>query len=348
MIATETKINTGMIVLARESRGLSQKDLADRLGISPGKLSKAESGEQNLSEDQIVLLEQVLAYPREFFYQDAEAFLSSNLSFRKRHKVPQKMIFPIEARINVFRLQAEWLFRHTEKSSPKIPVFEIAVSGSPVEAARKLRKQWKIHAGMIENMSEVLESHEIPVLSFDFGTERVDSRLVLTKEQHPLIFLNSSMLGDRQRFSLAIELGHLVMHAHTNPAFDRNTGHESNLFASEFLMPEDDIRPDFKRDVTVNSLAELKRKWKVSMHALLYRAEDLGCISKNQKTYLLTQFNQLQIRRREPRELDVPVEKSRLMRDLITSYRRAQRLTIKEMATSLHLTEEEFLKIYSL
>lgn len=336
-----------MIILARESRGLSQKDLADRLNISPGKLSKAESGEQGLSEDQITLLEQVLAYPREFFYQDTDAFLSSNLSFRKRHKVPQKLIFPIEARINVFRLQAEWLFRHTQKPVPKTPLLDVGASASPEEAARKLRKQWKIHAGMIENMTEVLESHEIPVLSFEFGTERVDSRLILTNEKYPLIFLNSTMLGDRQRFSLAIELGHLVMHAHTNPSFDRDTGHEANLFAAEFLMPEEDIRPDFKVDVTVNSLAELKRKWKVSMHALLFRAEDLGCISKNQKTYLLTQFNQLQIRRREPRELDVPVEKSKLMRDLITNYRRAQRLTIREMAGCLNLTEEEFIKIYS-
>ncbi len=336
-----------MIVLARESRGLSQKDLADRLSISSGKLCKAESGEQNLGEEQIVRLEQLLGYPREFYYQDAEAFLPSHLSFRKRHKVPHKLIFPIEARINVLRLHAEFLFKSMQAPIPRIPVLDALKLNSPQEAAKKLRKLWAVPAGTVENMTELLEGREIPVLSFEFGTERVDSRLVLTKEKYPLFFLNKTLLGDRQRFSLAIELGHLVMHAYLHPSLDRDTGHEANLFAAEFLMPEDDIRPDFKEDVTVNSLAELKRKWKVSMHALLFRAEDIGCISKNQKTYLLTQFNQLQIRRREPVELDVPVEKPRLMRDRMTSYRRAQKITIREMAANLHLGEDEFLKIYA-
>lgn len=83
------------------------------------------------------------------------------------------------------------------------------------------------------------------------------------------------------------------------------------------------------------------------MHALLYRAADLEIISYNQKTYLLTQFNQLQIRRREPIELDIPIEKAILMRTLLTNYRKAQRLSINQLAECLHLSEDEFLKLYS-
>ncbi len=347
MVLTEEKINTGMIVLARESRGYSQKEMADLLGLSPGKLCKVELGEQNLGTEHLTKLETLLGYPHTFFYQEVESYLPSNLSFRKREKVAQKLIFPIEAQINISRIHAESLFKCLEKTNSEIPTLDIIKLGSAQEAAKKLRKIWEIPAGAIKNMTQILEEKEIPVLNFDFGTERVDSRLILTKEKHPLVFLNKTLLGDRLRFSLAYELGHLVMHAYLNTDFDRDTNHEANLFAAEFLMPEKDIRPDFNGDITVAKLAELKRKWKVSMVALLYRAADLECISYNQKNYLLSQFNNLQIRRREPVELDVPIEKAILMRDLITKYRKAQKLTLKETAASLHLTEEEFMRIYA-
>lgn len=347
MITIEEKINTGMIVLARESRGYSQKEMADLIGISPGKLCKVELGEQNMSEEQLIKLESALNYPRSFFTQEVNSFIPSNLSFRQRKKVPQKMIFPIEAQINIFRIHAEWLFKGLEKRNPKIPILDLDDFDSPEHLAQKLRKLWKVPAGTIQNMTELLESNQIPILSFDFGTERVDSRLMLTQDKYPLIFLNKTLLGDRLRFSLAIELGHLVMHAFTNPDFERDTNHEANLFAAEFLMPEKDIRVDFDNEVTFSKLVELKRKWKLSMHALLYRAADLEIISYNQKTYLLTQFNQLQIRRREPIELDIPIEKAILMRTLLTNYRKVQRLSINQLAECLHLSEDEFLKLYS-
>jgi Zn-dependent peptidase ImmA (M78 family)/DNA-binding XRE family transcriptional regulator len=347
MVATENKINTGMLVLARESRGYSQKEMADLIDISAAKLSRVESGEQNISEEQFTKLITHLGYPRSFYYQQNDAIISSHLSFRQRQKVPQKLLSPVEALINVYRLNVEALFKGLQKTLPAIPNLDITELGSAQEAAKKLRKSWKIPAGVIDNMTELLESHQIPVLSFDFKTERVDSRLILTKENYPLIFLNKSLLGDRLRFSLAYELGHLIIHAYSNPSFERNTNHEANIFAAEFLMPEKDIRPDFKDGVTVAKLAELKRKWKVSMHALLFRAEDLGFITYNQKTYILTQFNQLQIRRREPAELDIPIEKPVLIRDLFVKYRKVQRMTIKQLAEYLHLQEEEFLRMYA-
>ncbi|MBL0267161.1 MAG: hypothetical protein IPP99_00340 [Chitinophagaceae bacterium] len=67
-------------------------------------------------------------------------------------------------------------------------------------------------------------------------------------------------------------------------------------------------------------LGELKRKWKVSMIALLYRADDLGLLTPNQKRYLVQQFNQQNIRRREPQELDIPKENPKLMRRLLADY----------------------------
>ena len=100
-------------------------------------------------------------------------------------------------------------------------------------------------------------------------------------------------------------------------------------------------------EITIPRLAELKRKWKVSMQALLYRTSDLGLLTDNQKRYLLQQFNQLDIRRREPPEVDVPQEKPRLLRDLIVKYRKAQGMNVEKMAGFFHLKTEDFLKMYA-
>jgi Zn-dependent peptidase ImmA (M78 family) len=185
------------------------------------------------------------------------------------------------------------------------------------------------------------------LINFDFNTDRVDGMSILANGTFPIVFSNKRSLGDRQRFTLAYELGHLVMHLQTNPSFTRDISHEANEFAAEFLMPEKDIKGDFKDGVTVNILADLKRKWKVSMQALLYRANDIDIITDNQKRYLINQFNSMNIRRREPAELDIPRENSMKLRDLITTYKNKQKLNVKQLALFFNSSEDEFLNKYS-
>lgn len=345
MVALDIQLNPEMIILARESRGINQRDLAQMMEITPGKLCKVETGEQNLSDQQFAQLLEALNYPAEFFQQFSDAYIPSNLSFRKRLKVPKKVIAPVEAQINIYRLQAQWILGKLKLEKPEIPSIDPR-ENSIEEIVAQIRREWKLAPGVIESITTVVESQNIPILSFDFGSERVDSRLMLTNNDCPLIFVNKAMLGDRLRFSIAIELGHLIMHAYTSPDFDQKTAHQANLFAAELLMPRDEMLKDFDNDVTVEKLAKLKTKWKVSMHALLYRAEDLGVITYNRKNYLLTQFNQLQIRRREPIELDIPIEKATLMRDIFSKYRTAQKMSVSKLAKSLCTSEEEFLSMY--
>jgi len=335
-----------MVTLARESRGLVQRDLAEKLGISAGKLCRVEQDDQSFTQEMIERLCQVLNYPHSFFYQQGEAYISNAINFRKRVKVPSKVLMPIEAQISIFRLNIETLLTQLNQLAPRIPVLDVTTLGSPEEAAKQLRKQWKIPKGPLQDLTGLIEAKGIPVVSFDFGTDRVDSRTILVSGKHPVIVTNKRLQGDRQRFSLAFELGHIVMHAFSSPALDRPINHEANVFAAELLMPAEDIRKDLEEHITIPRLGELKKKWKVSMQALMYRANDLELLTPNQERYLISQFNSLKIRRREPEELDIPVEKPLLMRDLITRYRSAQKMSVKEMATLLHLTAEEFLEKY--
>ena len=80
--------NPEMIILARESRGLTQSNLAKSLSVSQGKLSKIEHGVLNASEEILNKLSEELGYPIEFFFQDEPVYGAglSPLYHRKRKK----------------------------------------------------------------------------------------------------------------------------------------------------------------------------------------------------------------------------------------------------------------------
>jgi Zn-dependent peptidase ImmA (M78 family)/transcriptional regulator with XRE-family HTH domain len=332
-----------MIVLAREARGLAQNELAERIGMSATNLSKIERGDIGISEGSIEAIATATGFPRHFFHQQGIP-VPENCTFRKRQHVAQKLLTPINAQANIHRRHVQFFTRALNITPPGMPNLNHC---TPTEAATQLRKLWGITTPVIDNLTRLLEAQGIPVLPFDFGTDRVDSRSMHTDDGHPIIFTNKALLGDKLRFSLAYELGGLVMHAGSTPSPDRDLSHETNEFAAEWLMPAEAIRTDFEGGITLPLLGSLKKKWKVSMISLLYRADDLGFLTPNQKRYLLQQFNAAGIRRREPVELDVPVEKPSLMKQWIAEYRARTGLGTLELAAILCLHVDEFIELYS-
>jgi Zn-dependent peptidase ImmA (M78 family) len=338
--------NTNMIVLAREARGLSQKELANKINMSPTNLSKIERGEIGLGNDVLQLIAEETEFPIHFFSQSG-TIIPENLAYRKRQSVSQKIITPIQARINILCRHVQFITQALPVIAPDFPKMQVTESQSPSKIAQKLRQKWDIKEPVIENITRLGELHQIPVLSFDFGTDRIDSRTMLTEDQYPIIFINKRLQGDKLRFSIAYELGQLIMHTYFSIGADRDISHEANAFAAELLMPSKEIKKDFEQGISIPVLAQLKKKWKVSMIALLYRADDLGFLSPNQKRYLLQQFNTLHIRRREPQELDIPIEKPQLMKKWISEYRKRKKLGTVEMAALLYLFADEFMEIYN-
>jgi Zn-dependent peptidase ImmA (M78 family)/DNA-binding XRE family transcriptional regulator len=340
------RVNNNMLALARESRGMTQVEIAEQLGTTQGNIGKLERGDYNVSREWLNGIARLTHYPYSFFYQKGE-IIPENINYRRREKVAQAVLSPLNAKINIERFRMQIIAEALEIPPVPVPVFEVSEENTPAHIAAKLRKQWKIAPGPIDNMTSVLEHQGIVIDSFDFNTSRVDCRCLLTDNGIPVIFTNSSLLGDRLRFSLAFQLGHLVMHS-GDVAWNRDTGHEANLFAAELLMPEPDIRPDFEQGLSVPILADLKKKWKVSMISLLYRADDLGYLTPYQKKQVLLQFNEMHIRRREPVELDVPLEQPVMLKEWLERLRTEKELDVAQIAAMLHCSENEFTELYNI
>jgi Zn-dependent peptidase ImmA (M78 family)/transcriptional regulator with XRE-family HTH domain len=339
------KVNPKMIITARESRGISISDLAGQMAVNKSTASRWENEYFEVNNEAVGILASNLKYPETFFYQKGD-LLPTSLSYRKRDVVAAKLLSIIEANINISRLNIEQLLTATNfDASIKLPLLDVNKYGSPQECANQLRKVWKINKGAIDNLSEIIEAQNIFILNLEFGTERVDGRFIMALDKYPVIITNKTSLGDRQRFTLAYQLGHIVMHMGNND-YDRDLSHEANLFAAELLMPAKDIANDL-HNLTLPKLGELKKKWKVSMQSLVYRANDLEIITDNQKRYLIQQFHQQGISRHEPKQFEVTNEQYKLVRDLLTNYRTKQKLSVAKMASFLHLEQEDFLNRYN-
>jgi Zn-dependent peptidase ImmA (M78 family) len=340
-------VNAHRIIFARESRGFSQGDLNDQLGFSPSVLSKLERGELTIQPEVLARIAEHTQYPLSFFYQPGGP-ASEMIPWRQRDKVPFRKVNAIKGRVNILRHIIRTLTTDLNVKTPMLPIGLVNETHTPAAIARAARKAWELEDGPIANLTYYLEKAGIPIAVFDFDTERIDSRATITEDKkYPLICVNSTHTGDRQRFSIAYQLGHLLMHTFTAFPEGSDIGHEANLFAAEFLVPEHAYRAELEgKTVTLALLKELKLRWRVSMISLLYRADDIGFLTPEQKHDLVDQFNKQKLRRREPEAFDVTPEQPSLIRRWLTTIRRRDKLDTAALAAYLHLPEEDYLTYF--
>ena len=307
-----------MIVLARESRGMSQGDLAHAIGASQGSLSKIEAGLREPGSETIRDIAKALHFPESFFSLRDRIYGPSASEFyhRKRSTVPVRVLAQIHANINMQIMFIERLLRSAEYPEIRIRQHSVEDFGdSAAEVARVIRAEFQLPKGPIRDLTEVVEDAGAIVVPLDFGTDLVDAVSWWIPRRPPMIFMNASSPADRTRMSMAHELGHLVMHQEVCPEMEN----EANRFAAEFLAPADEIKP-FLRDATLKTLAAMKPFWKVSMAFLLKRAQDVQAISDGAAKYMWIQFSKAGYKKREPAELDIPREVPTTLRSLIDAH----------------------------
>lgn len=310
-------VNPDMITLARESRALTQSELAVQMGVTQGKVSKLESGLLHVSGDDLRRLASVLDYPEHMFTwtDTVYGFAGQELFHRKRQKASASALAAIHAEVNLCRMRIERLLRSAEIDARDgfryIDPDEF--DGDVASIARAVRAAWMLPDGPIANLTEAIEDAGAIIISEGFRSPHVDAVSQWAPKLPPILFVNLNIPADRLRFTLAHEVGHLIMHRVVSP----NAETEADQFAAEFLMPAKDIRHELS-DLTMPALATLKLRWKVSMQALLMRARTLGTISEQRAIALWRKMSSLGYRKNEPAVL--PREEPHLYRDLLRFY----------------------------
>jgi len=341
-------INPEMLILAREAAGLTQTELADRLGIAQGKVSRIEAQLSHIDNEFLQRLCAELGRTPAFFSRPGRRHSGAGVTemyHRKRESMPKRVLARLHAIIDTIRIHFDEILKAIELESdyvfPHYDIDDPLEDRTPVGIAQELRAIWRIPPGPVNNLTQVIEGAGGLIFVMDFETSLLDAICRWYPGLPPLFFLNSRMPGDRYRYTLAHELGHMVMHNRPNP----NMEAQADQFAAEFLMPAADIRSSLT-NVTLPRLAHLKPYWKVSMAALLKRATDLMKVSENQARYLWSRFSSLGYRRSEPMELEIPVEQPQLVNSIIETCQTALGWTTADFEQHLMTSDTHLRPIY--
>ncbi len=311
-------VNPAMIVLARESRGWTQSDLANCIRVAQATVSRYEIGAIPVPEMHRDQISSALNYESEFLEQpDLLVGLGGDFLYRKRAKLSAKAQRRVEAEANIRKMQVVRLLRGANIEErfpfPAIPLNEVGYR--PEVAAQQLRQAFRMPRGPVQNLTRILENAGAIVFTVDFGTDYVDGTNIRLPGIPPLLFLNKNVQGERHRFNLAHEVGHTVMHFAT--AID-DPESEANTFANEFLMPKAEIWSDLK-NIDITGALRLKPVWGVSIAALIHRAYQLNQIPKSKYQRLFTQLGAAKMRTIEPQTL--PFERPETFDKLLELHR---------------------------
>lgn len=316
-------VNPSMLVVARESRGWTQAELADAIGISQSKLSKFELGLMTPDTGEMAVIADKLRYEIDLLTQTEPLHaVGASLLYRQKSQVPQKQVKRIQAEINIRKMQISRLLkaaRVDEHLFPSIP--PESMNGNVEAVAREIRRAWQMPLGPVHDLTRLIESKGGIVVQMDFGTNLIDGAHLWVPGLPPMFFMSTDVPGERYRFSLAHELGHAILHRAVGFG---EIEEEADRFASEFLMPGEMIRSDL-RNFDLEVARRLKGFWKASMQAIIERAFQLKAISQLRRRRLWAQISAQGGRTNEPWPL--PLEKASQFDNLVKFHYESLRLS---------------------
>lgn len=286
--------------IARASAGLSLRSLSSRIDnlVTPQAISKYERDQSIPSLPVLRALAEAVGVSVDYLTNEQEMVLEA-VEFRRKKVTSRREEAQIQAM--VLHLLERYLMVEdllhlptTAWDKPRQAPYPVIDHSDAESAARALRIHWGLGSSPIPSMVELLEDHGIKVLSVN--SERVDG---LTARVHrkrgegraiPVIVMNGEDSGERQRFTMAHELGHMVMDV--LPEIDEERA--AHRFAGALLMPPDTLRAEIGRRRHVigwHELFELKQVFGVSVQALAYRCKDLGIFAPALLQALLREFS---------------------------------------------------------
>jgi len=310
---------------ARRIASLSQEEVGRRTGVSAMAISKYERDLLTPDGERLVKLSEALGVAVTELLRPPSDLTLQPLSYRwhplKRRSV--RAAAAAQARV------AEWLERYSTLEELLGDTILTSVSdlraavgapSDPERAALDLRHYWHIGDDAIESVVDVLEDNGIRVLAvpnaapmnaccYLFDTDRAAIAVSRTLADN-----ESLCPGDRQRFSLAHELGHLVL-GPDGPVKEKEA--VADRFAAAFLVPAASARRELggrRTEIAVAELALLKRKYGLSMQAWLRRAAELGILSPTAAKAGLREARAAGRQRVEP--VEIPFEEPQRLRRL--------------------------------
>lgn len=294
---------------ARERAGLSQEELANKVPVSPDRVTEWEKTGK-ISIAQADRLAERTYTPLGYLYLSKPPEESLPIrDFRTRGDGPTKRP-SLNLLETVYQMQRrqDWMRDDLIEgdAAPLDFVGAYSVDGSHTEVAAAMRAALGLANGWAEEIdtwSEALgdlrtRSDEAGILVVSNGVVGNNTKrkldpaefhgFALVDEYAPLVFVNAADFKTAQMFTLAHEVAHLFVGEEGLSLFDRllpvdhDTERFCNRVAAEFLVPQEELQ-DYWPTVqdSTNPYREIAQEFKVSDIVAAYCALDLDLIDRD-------------------------------------------------------------------
>jgi Zn-dependent peptidase ImmA (M78 family)/transcriptional regulator with XRE-family HTH domain len=292
---------------ARLMKGLSLQEAVDRLTAAGSPLTKAglskyELGGSTPGASLLLRLARVLGVRSEYFLEEPAA-KTVWIAFRGRAKMSEKARDRVKAQAENAVEARVWLQEklYPDSATCLLSPTTVQTVTDAEKVAAKVRQSWGLQCRPVESLTKTIEDQGGIVHTFSAKDTDFDGLCGRVNDCYPIVVVNSDMPDDRRRFSMAHELGHLMMNCEALPPKEEEK--LANRFAGAFLVPPDAARQelgDRRRKLDIEELKLLKTKHGLSMLGWVHRAYDLGIIDKGHFTSLYKIFVSRGWRQTEP------------------------------------------------
>ena len=272
--------------IARRMARMSRAELAALVDISPTAITQLERDQYRPTTAVAAELALSLGVPGQFLQRSVsdQTIPASAAHFRSLRATPAISREPALAYADLALEVLSGIEDYVDLPPADLPslkgyVGEISRADAE-RAAAEARQMLGVAEGPVPHVVRLLEAQGVLVLRYpsDQFDHRVDA-FSTSATRRPVVLLSSTKADKaRSRFDSAHELGHLLLHPDAEPGSKLIEG-QAQDFAAAFLAPADQVIDDLPRTLDWDAFHAAKRRWGVSLRALVYRARTLGLLS---------------------------------------------------------------------
>lgn len=317
-------INTQRLIDIRELYGFSREKLASKLAINEQKVIQFENGVIDPNFIAIRKLTELFSVSPDYFFNVSNiphVAIEESLTYRTKKKRSNK-----SAKLDKYELKyIDFIHYYIEYFNQFVTINHHDILPIMYNISQKYKSlmTYKKRMSSMENLASevrkklniknnkkmmyILEQYGVYILEKELSSEK-DAYSIWVEDTPYIVLSRRGQSEARRTFSLAHELGHLLMHHDidisklTIDEYNKLED-EANQFASCLLLPEKEIKKEFEtinNPSDPNSYLYLKEKYHVSITAIEYRCYKLGLLGTSQNNHFYMLLNKNKYRFNEP------------------------------------------------
>ena len=311
---------------ARLAAGLTLGALGEQVGVSHTAIQKYEKGLLTPSSTHLLKLARACGIRTEYFFRTHTVELLQP-EFRKlstfgktaQDALKIKVVELVEKRVELLGAFPELPF---PAFAPPANLPEHITSLDEIDAfSDSVRNAWQLGLNPIADLIDTLEGLGLLVIVVDeenpgFSGLTAKARTEDGRE-YPVVAVSKRWPGDRQRFTLAHELGHLLLEGRLADGINEEKA--CDRFAGAFLAPRVAVLQLLgaqRHALEWQELYVLKHEFGLSMTGWLQRAKQCGVITEAAHLSMFKRFSAKGWRKTEPGQ-PLPQEHPRLFDQLV-------------------------------